>query len=117
MMLSHPFSFVLCVIENERDAFRQRGLDVDHRKGGTANASTVEEKDEPWRCGGSHFPERGEFSCRIIRFCIGEVYESLHLVFAGFWQPLPRGQTIFIIAAGIFSISFVFEHISPSPCA
>ncbi len=31
---------------NERDAFREQGLDVDHRKGGTANASTVEERDD-----------------------------------------------------------------------
>jgi hypothetical protein len=33
------------VLANERDAFQQQGLDVDHRKGGTANARTEEEKD------------------------------------------------------------------------
>jgi hypothetical protein len=34
------------VLANERDAFQQQGLDVDHRKGSTANASTEEEKDD-----------------------------------------------------------------------
>jgi hypothetical protein len=34
------------VLSNERDAFQQQGLDADHRRGGTANASTVEEKDD-----------------------------------------------------------------------
>lgn len=33
------------VLSNERDAFKQQGLGMDYRKGGTANASTVEEKD------------------------------------------------------------------------
>jgi hypothetical protein len=34
------------VLANERDAFNEQGLGVDHRKGGTANASKVEEKDD-----------------------------------------------------------------------
>lgn len=33
------------VLANERDAFKEQGLDVDHRKGGAANARTVEGKD------------------------------------------------------------------------
>jgi hypothetical protein len=34
------------VLTNESNTFNEQGLEVDHRNGGTANASKVEEKDD-----------------------------------------------------------------------
>lgn len=47
------------VLANERDAFREQGLGVDHRRGGAANASAVEENDDLVGAG-DRLPETAE---------------------------------------------------------